>query len=233
MSRAELFPFLQELSPQGRAELGALAEVVASSGRQLIARGAPCGGAYLVLRGSLRVFYFSEDGREATLYRVAPGETCVLALSSTIHAQPYPAWVQAGRGGAAFLRVPAELFHRLLEHEKAFRGFVMAAMAERIFELMTTLERLATRTVVQRVAAYLAEHAVNGALSITQEALAGELGTAREVVFRALAALTHSGVVARRRGRIQVIDEMALAVAAGEPASGRAASGRHRVANVT
>jgi len=94
-------------------------------------------------------------------------------------------------------------------------AFVLGAMADRIFELMTTIEQVATRTVMQRVAAYLDEHAADRVVVVTQEALAAELGTAREVVFRALAALGKLGMISRRRGRIEILDRAALARCAG------------------
>ena len=205
-----LFPFFRELSARGHRDLAALTESEAMAGRMLLSRGMPCGGAYLVLRGALRVFYFTENGREATLYQVVAGETCVLALSATLRSHPYPAWVQAGRTGASFLRIPEDLFHRMVESEAPFRAFVMEAMAARILELMTAMERLATATVVQRIATYLVEHAVDAEVQITQQALAAEIGTAREVVFRALASLDQARTVARRRGRIQILDRAAL-----------------------
>lgn len=214
MDRAELFPFFRELTPRGRTELGALAATRARPGATLLRRGAPCGGAYLVLQGALRVFYLTEDGREATLYRVTPGDTCILALSSTLRAQPYPAWVQASRAGASFLQIPERTFHRLVADDPAFRAFVLQAMSARIFELMCTLEQLATRTITQRVAAYLLEHAQASEVRVTQEALAAELGTAREVIFRALTHLAKQNHIAKTRGRIKLLDTHALAALA-------------------
>ncbi len=216
MNRAELFPFLDDLSDRGRAELGAAPTTRAAPNQELLRPGDPAHGAYLVLEGALRVYYVTDEGREATLYRVEPGGTCVLALSSTLRARPYPAWVQADPRGSGFVRVPSEAFHRLLETEEAFRTFVMSALSDRIYELMCTLEQLATSTIVQRVARYLlrqagGEHEV----AATQATIAAELGTAREVVFRALRTLTERGLVTTSRARVRIVDSRALANAAG------------------
>jgi CRP-like cAMP-binding protein len=127
--RAELneaqFPFLARLSRAGRDELGALAITRTRPGQRLLRRGAPANGAYLVSAGKLRVYYISEEGREATLYNVEPGGTCVLALSATFSDEPYPAWVDAGSSGCGFTRVPSPVFQRLLEREPAFRQYVL------------------------------------------------------------------------------------------------------------
>ena len=212
MNRAELFPFFGDLSDRGRAELGAVPTTRAAPNQELLRPGDPAHGAYLVVEGALRVYYVTDEGREATLYRIEPGGTCVLALSSTLRERPYPAWVQADPRGSAFARVPPEAFHRLLDTEPAFRSFVMGALSDRIFELMSTLEQLATSTVVQRVAAYLVQRAgAKTEVAATQVSIAAELGTAREVVFRALRTLASRGLVTTSRGRVHIVDGRGLA----------------------
>lgn len=216
VKRAELFPFLGGLTDRGRAELGALPITRVGGNQELLGRGDPTGGAYLVLEGALRVYYVTDDGREATLYRVEPGQTCVLALSSTFRSEPYPAWVQAAPAGSAFMRVPDATFHRLVDAEPAFRTFVLHAMSDRIFDLMCTIERVGTSTVLERVAAYLVRHAsAKNEVQATQVRIAADLGTAREVVFRALRTLTARGLVTTSRGRVQIVDTRLLADAAG------------------
>jgi CRP/FNR family transcriptional regulator len=111
--------------------------------------------------------------------------------------------------------VPSDAFHRLVDDEPAFRSFVMAAMSGRLFELMATLEELATTTVLQRVATYLVR-AARGRKVVpgTQTTIASELGTAREVVFRALRGLAARGLVAPVRGGVRILDGRGLADAA-------------------
>lgn len=217
MRRAELFPFFDDLSPRGRDEFGALRALRATPHQQLIRRGDATNGAYLVLKGALRVYYVTDEGREATLYRVEPGGACILALSATFLDQPYPAWVDAGAAGGTVVRVASPAFHRMMETEAAFRTFVLNAMSSRIFDLMRTLEEVTTSTVIRRVAAYLGRNVDNdGEVAITQTRLAVELGTAREVVFRALRALTAQGLITTRRGRVRIIDARRLARCASE-----------------
>ena len=217
MRRAELFPFFDDLSSRGRDEYGALLAIRATPHQQLIRRGDSINGAYLVLKGVLRVYYITDEGREATLYRVEAGGACVLALTSTLLDQPYPAWVEAGAAGGTVVRVTSAVFQRLMATEPAFRTFVLNAMASRIFELMRTLEEVTTSTMVRRVAAYLVRNAGDlGEVAITQTRLAVELGTAREVVFRALRALATQGLIATQRGRVRVVDARGLARCAKE-----------------
>ena len=53
--------------------------------------GDPCQGYLLVSEGSIRVQMLTESGREIVLYRVAPGETCVLTTACLFANEAYPA----------------------------------------------------------------------------------------------------------------------------------------------
>jgi CRP/FNR family transcriptional regulator, anaerobic regulatory protein len=222
--REAQFPFLARLTKVGRQELGALATASVPPAKRLLQRGDRANGAYLVVAGALRVYYIAGDGREATLYRVEPGGTCVLALSSTFNDEPYPAWVDAGPGGGEFVRVPSDVFHRLLEAESAFRSFVFGAISGRLFELMRTLEETGSLQVEQRVARYLLRqhvHEPDGHVRVSQIGIASELGTAREVVFRALRSLAARKLIETGRMRIRILDIDGLARVSGRSAPAR------------
>jgi len=201
------FPFLERLPAESRRELSALAGTRSRPAHRLLRRGEPAQGAYLIVEGALRVYYITPEGREATLYRVLPGEACILALTATLREEPYPAWVDAGPEGASFVRVPTALFHRLFDREPEFRSFVLGALSSRVLDLMRVLEETGSARVEQRVARLLQARAdAEGVIAIRQTQIAAELGTAREVVFRALRSLASSGLIEKTRGRVRVID---------------------------
>ena len=209
------FPFLTRLSRGGRRELEALVAKRVGSGRTVLRRGDSADGAYLVVGGALRVFYLSDAGREATLYHVEAGGTCVLALTSTFTGEPYPAWVQAGPSGAHIVRVPTAIFQRLFDAEASFRAFVLRALSARIFDLMCALEELGSVVIERRVARYLLRgRQSDGIVRVSQIGIASELGTAREVVYRALRALSARGLIETGRMRIRILDQRGLADAA-------------------
>jgi CRP/FNR family transcriptional regulator len=210
------FPFLTRLSSGARRDLGACRIQTIGARRQLLERGASAGGAYLVTEGLLRVYYLTAEGREATLYRVEPGGTCILAVTSTIGQEPYPAWVESGADGAAFARIPGEVLRRLLDTEAAFRDFVFGVLSGRVFELMQTLEEAGSARTEQRVARFLLKRATpDGTVRATQASIAAELGTAREVVFRALRSLGARRLIETGRMRVQILDAAALRRSAG------------------
>jgi CRP/FNR family transcriptional regulator len=225
------FPFVARLTAAGRRELADLAPTRVRAAQHLLERGDDAGGVYLVTSGSLRVFYVSADGREATLYRVEPGGACVLSLTATFSDEPYPAWVDAGPDGAAFVRVPSALFHRLVDEDPAFRQFAFSSLSGRIVDLMRTLEELGSERIEQRVARYLLrQDSGDGLVRATQIGIASELGTAREVVFRVLRALSDRRLLQTGRARIQILDRAGLVrVARLDPAKSRPRSVRSAI----
>jgi CRP/FNR family transcriptional regulator len=183
---------------------------------RLLRRGDAAEGAYLLVDGVLRVYYITPEGREATLYRVLPGEACILALTSTLREAPYPAWVDAGPEGASFVRIPTAVFHRLFDRETEFRAFVLGALSSRVLDLMRVLEETGSARIEQRVARLLEARADReGVVVIRQTQIAAELGTAREVVFRALRSLASQRLVETGRGRVRVLDGAGLRRATG------------------
>ncbi len=207
----ELFPFTSGLATESRHQLRALAPRQVDGGQLLLRRGDEVEGAYLVLEGALRVFYVASSGREATLYDVEPGGTCILANTAAIEDQPYPAWVEARAGGAVFVCIDRAVLRSFLAREAAFRDFVFGALSGRVFELMMRLEEVGSEQLEQRIARFLLRRAgENGVVCCSQSGIASELGTAREVVFRVLRSLGAQGMIEAARTRIAIRDRESL-----------------------
>lgn len=98
--------------------------------------------------------------------------------------------------------VPTRLVRRLLDAERAFREFVFGALSGRILDLMRTLEEVGSDQVQQRVARYLLRHqGPDASVRVSQARIAAEVGTAREVIFRALRSLSARSRDGGRHGR--------------------------------
>lgn len=165
--------------------------------------GAPCEAYLIVIEGCVRVQIVAESGREIVLYRVASGESCVLTTSCLLKHEPYSAEALCESVVTA-LAIPAGLFHDLLGTSSAFRKAVLESYATRVTDLIMTFEELAFRRLDRRLAEALVERAVDGAVTATHHDLAVELGSAREVVSRALKALEQDGLVGLGRGMIRI-----------------------------
>lgn len=172
---------------------------------------------FLILSGRVRVSLVADTGREIVLYRVGPGETCVLTTSNLLAGAVQSAEAVVEEDAEAAL-LEAATFRRLLGESAAFRDGALAAYASRMADLVHVLEDTVFHALPQRLArAILARSAAegDGIARATHQDLAAELGTAREVVTRTLAAFARDGLVALARGEIAVRDRTRLVALAG------------------
>lgn len=205
----DLFP---DLSPAAREMLAAdLARRTFAKGDQVIGKGDRISGAYFVLEGRLRVFTLTPTGKEATLYVIDPGETCVVAINSLFNNLLYPAWVQAEAETTVGI-LSGTVYRRLFERERPVQDLTVHALSTVVFRLMEELEEVHGQTLDQRLAGFLLNRASGaGVVARTQQEIADHLGTTREVVARSMAKLAARGLVKTGRGRIEILAAQGLA----------------------
>ena len=83
----------------------------------------PCQNFLLVLDGVVRVQLTSASGREVTLYRIRPGETCILTTSCLLSSDRYPAEAITETEVTAYA-MPMANFQIALNSSDKFRQFV-------------------------------------------------------------------------------------------------------------
>jgi CRP/FNR family transcriptional regulator len=158
----------------------------------------------------LRVFTISPNGVEATLYILSPGETCVLALNCVFNDLLYPAWVQAEQPSLVCV-IPGAVYRRLFEIEGAVRDFTVRNLATLVYRLMSELEQVHGSHHRQRLIHFILHHASSdGVLRMTQQQVAGHIGTTREVVARLMQELVTARLVRTARGEIRISDLFGL-----------------------
>jgi len=213
--RLYAFPFTAGLTPAGLATLEQACRPLHFSQTQpLLTAGQSCSALLLLERGSIRVSKSTESGREILLYRVDPGESCVLGTTCLLRNTDYPAEAEAQAGSSA-LAVNAETFRYLHDHEPAIRRFVMDLYAQRLEEMMLLVEAVAFRRMDERLAELLLRTGRIDAftcrpITMTHEAIAAELGTAREVVSRLLSQFADEGSIALERRNIRILNPARL-----------------------
>jgi CRP/FNR family transcriptional regulator len=178
---------------------------------------APCRGFPLVLSGEVRVARGSAQGRSLELYRVTPGELCVVSTSCLFGRRPLSAHGQTTAPTRLAVLSP-QAFDAWVAHEP-FRRFVFGVFADRLADLMALTEAVAFQRLDQRLAAALLGH--GAVLQATHQALADELGTVREIVTRLLRRFERAGWLRLGRERIELQDPAALRrLAAGDVVPG-------------
>ncbi len=166
-----------------------------------------CQGFPLILSGSLRVIKASANGRELQLYRVIPGESCILTSSCLLGHTRYQA-----RGiceaDVEMVLLPASAFHGLLESQSSFRTYVFHLFSDRLTDLMQLVSAVAFQKLDQRLAALLITK--ESPIQATHQALADELGSAREMVSRLLKGFADQGWLVLGREHIEILNRTEL-----------------------
>jgi CRP/FNR family transcriptional regulator len=207
MVELERVSAFRELSDEGKRLLDqGVSSAACDADTMVLHKGQPVSGAYMVLKGRLRVFSLSPNGNEATLYFINPGETCVLALNCLFNDLLYPAWVQAEEATTVAV-VPGPLYRQLFRSEPSIQELTVTALSTVVFRLMGELEQLHSSHHRQRLANFFLLHATaDGVLQMTQQRLANHLGTTREVIARLMGEFVAEGIVASGRGMIRILD---------------------------
>ncbi|MDO8458231.1 MAG: Crp/Fnr family transcriptional regulator [Burkholderiaceae bacterium] len=207
-----LYPALAHVQPT-LTSLGATATpMVVPAGAVLFEENQPCQGFPMVLAGEVRVSRRSGEGRSLELYRVLPGELCLVSSACLFRNDLLSAYGVTTQP-TTLLLIPPPVFHQWLE-TPGFRNEVLGLFAARMADLASLIDAVAFRKLDQRLAAALLGHGQE--LSRTHQALADELGTVREVVTRLLRRFEREGWVNLAREHIRIRDSAALrALAAG------------------
>lgn len=202
------FPALAELAAHEVNDLlESSARRHAPDGAVLFMPGQRCEGFPLVLRGCVRVAKTSASGREIVLYRVEPGEGCVMSGGCLLGHADYAATATA-EGDVDLLAMPAAAFQRLILGSAPFRAFVFGMYGRRLGDIMELVEEIAFRKLDARLANLLVHR--GPVIAETHQRLADELGSVREVVSRTLRSFEQRGWIRVERERTTVLDMASL-----------------------
>ncbi len=201
------FPGLSRLSTELRQYLTDNSRVIdIPIDTVIFGPGKPPEQLLLLLSGTVRVQKTSETGREIVLYRVHAGESCVLTTACLMAYEDYSAEGIAETGLQA-VAIPRDVFDRMVADSPEFRQFVFMAYSRRMTDLFAVVEEIAFRRLDIRLAQKLIElSSEQQTIQTTHQKLAGELGTAREVISRQLAEFQRRGWIEQARGVIHILD---------------------------
>ena len=203
------------LAAAGRATLERIASRCqlrqVKAGTTMFGEHQPCGGFPLVLAGSIRVGQRYPNGREMQLYRVGPGDSCVLSSSCLLGRVHYPVNGTA-ETDLELAVLPPDDFRTIVAEDPAFREYVFSLFGERMSSLLGLVEAVTYQKLDRRLAALLVARAKDDpVIRATHQSIADELGSVREIVTRLLRNFEDRGLVELGRERIRVADAAALA----------------------
>jgi CRP/FNR family transcriptional regulator, cyclic AMP receptor protein len=201
-------PFFDDLATDDLEAIGgAMFQRSYPAGQIVLLEGAASSVLYVVQAGRLKLFKTSPRGREQVLRLLRPGD--MFNEVAVVDEGANPASAQAIEDCTLYLLRRRDLV-RFIANRPGIALAITRTFARRLREAMNLVEDLAFRDVTSRLAKILLEGQAGGTPRLTQELLAAMAGSRREVVGRALKALSQEGAVKLERGRIHVLDKAAL-----------------------
>ena len=180
-------------------------------------QGASCENYLLVTQGVVKVFTRATNGREIVLYRVNKGQSCTLTTTCLFANNSYPAEGVTETAVEALI-IPLDEFNRGLVQSPSFREFVFNTYGNRLCDVISLVGDVSFNRIDVRLAKQLLRHASpQNNLTITHQALAFELGTAREVISRQLKTFEKNELIYLSRKKIQLKNLEAIKSLANTP----------------
>ncbi len=173
----------------------------------------------VVIKGLLRVFLTSADGRQVTVRYARSGDVAGLAL---VVGGPAPMSIQAMTSSLVVaLRVDA--LRALLATDPGVARVCAEELVRQLYRALDDISEQAFLSVRQRLVRQLLLLATAGpghdlVVHASQQDLADAIGSVREVVTRSLHQLHEEGLIDISRDVVVILDPVALAEVAGEPA---------------
>ena len=204
-------PLFAQLSAQTLARLAKVARPRhCEPGELILLEGSPAEAAYVVATGEVRVYRVSPGGREQVLVLLGPGEAFNTVPLFQQHGLNH---ASAEAASPATLYVfPRDDLRRLAGECPELALALLQDFADKLDHLTDLVEDLALRTVRGRLARFLLQHAEQGqvARSWTQDEIAAQLGTVRDMVGRTLRAFAGAGLLHLDRQRVVLLDREGL-----------------------
>ncbi len=178
-------------------------------------------GFYMVVKGRVKVFKISPDGRDQTIYHFGPSEPfCLCALFENRSFLANAAALEESE----VLFIPAESLDRMATDEPSLLFNLLFHLARRLKEALDLVETLTVRTLNERVALFLvklvhsqeaeqgasADGAVSVHLPMTHRELAKIIGSSHEALSRAFRALSQQGVLTLHGRDVEIHDPETL-----------------------
>ena len=202
------FPFWDKISDRDRETFLRSSQSIRFKRGTNIHNGNDCTGVILVKSGFLRLYILSDDGKEITLYRMFPGDMCILSASCVFDTLTFDVFVDSEEdseclivGGCAY----EDVSRRLPE----VKIFTLETALANFSDIMWVLQQILFMSMDKRLAIFLLDEIAktkDNTVHLTHEQIAKYMGSAREVVTRMLKYFSSEGIVELSRGGIRILD---------------------------
>ncbi len=209
---SNFFPFWNNLSNIDKEFLCNHSSLVQFSKEQSVHNNSQCTGLYIVKSGRLRLYMLSEEGKEITLYRLSPGDICMLSASCVLQSITLDVYIDAEENSDCYM-IDAAAFKTISEKVPSVKIYALEIAVSRFSDVMWVMQQIVFMSMDKRLAIFLYEEiqeSGSDSITMTHEQIARHLGTAREVVTRMLKHFAADGILDVTRKGIFITDKTKL-----------------------
>ncbi len=208
----EIFPFWDEISDEVREYICRNSVLMTYLKGTTIHDGSKCSGVFFIRSGCLRVYMMSEKGKDITLYRLYPGDMCMLSASCVLQAITFDVMVDAEEDSECYV-ISGPAFASVSENNPKIKIFSMETAISRFSDVMWVMQQILFMSMDQRLAIFLTDESArigSDIIPLTHEQIAKYMGSAREVVTRMLKYFANEGLVEVSRKGVKILDKKRL-----------------------
>ncbi|MBQ2729695.1 MAG: Crp/Fnr family transcriptional regulator [Clostridia bacterium] len=208
----DMFPFWVEIPEEDKEKLCENTVALTYPKGTNIHNGAECSGVILVRTGCLRLYMLSEDGKEITLYRLHPGDLCMLSASCVLQTITFEVLVDAEENSECYV-ISGCAFSEVSERNQLIKIFALETAVSRFSDVMWVMQQILFMSMDKRLAIFLSDESArtgSDTVNLTHEQIAKYMGSAREVVSRMLKYFSNEGIVEVSRKGVKIIDKKRL-----------------------
>ena len=207
------FPFWSNMSDVDRETFIRSSYELTIPARTNIHNGNECTGVILIKSGSLRLYLLSEEGKDITLYRLFPGDMCILSASCVLSSITFDVFVDSEENSECVV-VGGCAYEDLSKRMPEAKIFALESAAESFSEIMWVMQQILFMSMDKRLAIFLLDEAAktgSDTIKLTHEQIAKYIGSAREVVSRMLKYFSAEGLISTSRSEgIKILNKKKL-----------------------
>ena len=207
------FPFWESLNEDDKATFLRASQTVHFKKGTNVHDGNECTGVILIKSGSLRLYLLSEEGKEITLYRLFPGDMCILSASCVLNSITFDVFIDSEENSECVV-VGGCAYEEISSRVDAVKIFTYETALNRFSDVMWVMQQILFMSMDKRLAIILLDEAAktgSDTIKLTHEQIAKYMGSAREVVSRMLKYFTIEGILAASRtDGIRILDKKRL-----------------------
>ena len=167
-----------------------------------------CLGMMIITQGEIRTCIVSEEGREITLFKLSENDVCVLSADCVIKQITFDTLMIA-ESDCKILLINVSYFNQLINQNIYARCYTYELISEKFSNVMWVMKEILFDKFDKRLASYLIKQTQknnNLKIKVTQEQIAKDLNTAREVVSRMLKRFELEKMIEIQRGGVRILD---------------------------